>query len=198
MQHPAAANAGTQPRPAPEQQCQGGGGGDDAGRRGGRPHPASSSAASVLPRNGHTPVRPASAHLRTGRQVPPPSGNSTAMRQISSTASAMQHSCSDCRICATQDTMPATAPPTRLPDLHHPAHRAHRSSADVPTRSAPPSTPCPPQLRRRAYRICTAEHTRPEASAPMRARSPTGDSSPLHCGWKRAPLYGSSTYLLPR
>ena len=36
------------------------------------------------------------------------------------------------------------------------------------------------------YRSWVGEETRPEASRPMRARSPTGLTWPSHSGWKRA------------
>lgn len=45
-----------------------------------------------------------------------------------------------------------------------------------------------------SYRVdWAAEHSRPEASAPMRAMLPTGLIWPLQLGWKRACEKGHST-----
>lgn len=39
------------------------------------------------------------------------------------------------------------------------------------------------------YRTCVGDTSSPLASAPIFTISPTGLTSPSHCGWKRAPVY---------
>ena len=78
----------------------------------------------------------------------------------------------------------------------HPPHKVCRRFVMIAAAPPPPpaSLSLSPPLSHRPPPTMGAS---PVAGAPILARLPTGDSAPSQDGWKRAPVYGSSTYGLP-
>lgn len=86
-------------------------------------------------------------------------------------------------------------PVAPLPDRQLPRHLLHAAGrASHRLCSAPRRGTCAAAARAAPpHRSWVGEETRPEASSPICARSPTGEMRPAHSGWNRALVYGSST-----